>query len=209
MNSWTPTQPTPTADASIPTNARRPLPFLGGSLTYWCSCNSSSYHSLQTKVEKRFSNDLSFLAAYTWGKSIDEVSQASLGFNNSVGFRDQHNRRAEKARSDYDIAHRFVVSYTYELPFGRNLTGPRRCCSTAGRFSASTPSTPATRTPLRPGRISPTPAAIHVPTVVPVYHSSRPSRTAPRAVVQPGGVPGTRPRHLGQRRPQHRPLRPG
>jgi carboxypeptidase family protein len=115
--------PAPTADASIPTNARRPLPFLGGSLTYWCSCNSSTYHSLQTKVEKRFSNGLSFLGAYTWGKSIDEVSQASLGFNNSVGFRDQRNRRAEKARSDYDISHRFVASYTYELPFGRNLSG--------------------------------------------------------------------------------------
>jgi hypothetical protein len=118
--------PTPTADASIATNARRPRPFLGGSLTYWSSSNSSTYHSLQTKVEKRFSNDLSFLGAYTWGKSIDEVSQASLGFGNSVGFRDQRNRRAEKARSDYDIAHRFVLSYTYELPFGHNLTGPAK-----------------------------------------------------------------------------------
>jgi len=102
---------------------RRPLPFLGGSLTYWCSCDSSTYHSLQTKIEKRFSNDLSFLAAYTWGKSIDEVSQASLGFNNSASFRDQRNRRAEKARSDYDIGRRFVMSYTYELPFARNSKG--------------------------------------------------------------------------------------
>ena len=119
-------QPTPTADASIATNARRPRPFLGGSLTYWSSSNSSTYHSLQTKVEKRFSNDLSFLAAYTWGKAMDEVSQASLGFNNSVGFRDQRNRRLEKGRSDYDIAHRFVLSYTYELPFARNLTGPAK-----------------------------------------------------------------------------------
>ena len=118
--------PTPTADASIATNARRPRPFLGGSLTYWSSSNSSTYHSLQTKVEKRFSNNLSFLGAYTWGKSIDEVSQASLGFGNSVGFRDQRNRRAEKGRSDYDIAHRFVLSYTYELPFGHNLSGPAK-----------------------------------------------------------------------------------
>jgi hypothetical protein len=116
-------QPTPTADASIPTNSRRPRPFLGGDLTYWCSCNSSTYHSLQTKAEKRFSNDLSFLAAYTWGRAIDEASQASLGFSNSVGFRDQRNRRAEKGRSDYDIAHRFVVSYTYDVPLGRDLTG--------------------------------------------------------------------------------------
>jgi hypothetical protein len=118
--------PTPTADASIATNARRALPFLGGSLTYWCSCNSSTYHSLQTKAEKRFSQGLTFLAAYTWGRAIDEVSQASLGFNNSVGFRDQRNRRAEKARSDYDIAHRLVISYSYELPLGRNLKGPAK-----------------------------------------------------------------------------------
>ncbi|HEY2932905.1 MAG TPA: TonB-dependent receptor [Acidobacteriota bacterium] len=119
-------QPTPTADGSIPTNSRRPRPFLAGSLTYWCSCNSSTYHSLQTKAEKRFSNSLGFLAAYTWGRSIDEASQASLGFDNSVGTRDQRNWGAEKARSDYDITHRFVVSYTYDLPFGRDLQGPAK-----------------------------------------------------------------------------------
>jgi len=117
-------QPTPTADSTSPTNPRRPLPFLAGSLTYWCSCNSSTYHSMQTKAEKRFSGGLSFLAAYTWGKSMDEASQASLGFDNSVGTRDQRNWRAEKARSDYDIAQRFVVSYTYDLPFGRDRQGP-------------------------------------------------------------------------------------
>jgi len=117
-------QPTPTPDSTSPTNPRRPLPFLAGSLTYWCSCNSSTYHSMQTKAQKRFSSGLSFLAAYTWGKSMDEASQASLGFDNSVGTRDQRNWQAEKARSDYDIAQRFVVSYTYDLPFGRDLQGP-------------------------------------------------------------------------------------
>ena len=119
-------QPTPTADASIPTNARRPRPFLGGSLTYWCSCNSSTYHSLQTKAEKRFSNNLNFLAAYTFGRSIDEASQASLGFENSVSTRDQRNWRAEKGRSDYDIAQRFVISYLYDVPFGRERKGPAK-----------------------------------------------------------------------------------
>jgi hypothetical protein len=116
-------QPAATADSTIPTNARRPRPFLGGGLTFWCSCNSSTYHSLQTKAEKRFSNGLSFLAAYTFGKSIDERSQASLGFGNSIGLRDFRSRHAEKGRSDYDITHRFVLSHTYDLPFGRNLKG--------------------------------------------------------------------------------------
>ena len=102
---------------------RRPRPFLGGDLTYWCSCGSSTYHSLQTKVEKRFSNNLSFLGAYTFGKSIDEQSQASLGFDNSTSVRSEYNYRWEKSRSDYDQTHRFVVSYTYEVPFGRKLKG--------------------------------------------------------------------------------------
>jgi hypothetical protein len=78
---------------------------------------------LQTKVEKRFSNGLSFLGAYTWGKSLDEQSQASLGFDNSTSARSEYNYRAEKGRSDYDIAQRFVVSYSYDLPLGRNKTG--------------------------------------------------------------------------------------
>lgn len=121
-----PNQPTPTADATSDYDSRRPYPFLANDLTYWCSCNSSAYHGLQTKVEKRYSNGLSFLGAYTWGKSIDEQSQASLGFDNSTGVRNEHNYRAEKSRSDYDIAHRFVVSYTYDLPFGRNHTGARK-----------------------------------------------------------------------------------
>jgi hypothetical protein len=116
-------QPTPTANDTIPTDIRRPRPYLGNSLTYWCSCGSSTYHGLQTKIEKRFSNNLSFLGAYTWGKSIDEASQASLGFDNSSSARNEYNYRAEKARSDYDISHRFVISYSYALPFGRNLKG--------------------------------------------------------------------------------------
>lgn len=116
-------QPLPTADPNADVDPRRPRPFLGSDLTYWCSCGSSTYHSLQTKVEKRFTNHLSFLGAYTFGKSLDEQSQASLGFDNSTSVRNEYNYRQEKGRSDYDQAHRFVVSYTYEVPFGEHLKG--------------------------------------------------------------------------------------
>ncbi len=145
-------QPLPTPDATADVNSRRPRPFLGGSLTYWCSCGSSTYHSLQTKVEKRFSNHLSFLGAYTFGKSIDEDSQASLGFDNSVGPRSQYNWRWEKSRSDYDQTHRFVVSYTYDVPFGRNLTGAAKLLADGWQlvgihsFTTGTPFTVSART---------------------------------------------------------------
>jgi hypothetical protein len=111
-------QAAPTADPNSPIDDRRPRTFLEY-FPLWCSCNSSTYHSLQTKAEKRFSSGLSFLGAYTWGRSIDESSQASLGFHDGGGFRNAFNPSAEKSRSDFDVAHRFVLSYSYELPFGK------------------------------------------------------------------------------------------
>jgi hypothetical protein len=111
-------QAAPTVDPNSPIDPRRPFPFLEY-FPEWCSCSSSTYHSLQTKAEKRFSNGLSFLGAYTWGKSIDAASQASLSFHDGGSFRYAAHPEWEKSRSDYDIAHRFVLSYTYELPFGK------------------------------------------------------------------------------------------
>jgi hypothetical protein len=127
-------QPLPTADSNADVDPRRPRPFLGGDLTYWCSCGSSTYHSLQTKIEKRFSNNLSFLGAYTFGKSIDEQSQASLGFDNSSSVRSEYNYSWEKSRSDFDQTHRFVVSYMYDMPFGRNLTGAAKALVDGWQF---------------------------------------------------------------------------
>ena len=48
---------------SLPLTQMRILPTCGrgriwATLPYWCACNSSTYHSLQTKIEKRFSNGL-------------------------------------------------------------------------------------------------------------------------------------------------------
>jgi hypothetical protein len=112
-------QAVPSTDPNSDINARRPYPFIEQSLSLWCSCSSSTYHSLATKVEKRFSNGLSFLGAYTYSRSIDEQSNASLGFVNGGGFRDARYPQEEKAISDFNVPHRFVFSATYELPFGR------------------------------------------------------------------------------------------
>jgi hypothetical protein len=108
----------PSSDPNADSASRRPRPYLGD-LTYWCACNSSTYHSLQTKVEKRLSNGLSFLTAYTFGKAIDETSQASLGFHSGGGARSPDHPEWEKSRADFDITHRFVNSISYSLPFGK------------------------------------------------------------------------------------------
>jgi hypothetical protein len=75
----------------------------------------SNYNSLQTSLTKRFSNGLQFLAAYTFGKSIDYYSGAALNeLTNVPG--DQRNWKTNRGRSDFNREHRFVVSGVYALP---------------------------------------------------------------------------------------------
>jgi hypothetical protein len=108
----------PSADPNADVASRRQWPYLGD-FSLWCSCNSSHYHSLQTKLEKRLSYDLSFLTAYTFGKAIDEVSQASLGFHGGGRVRSSNHPSWEKGRADFDVTHRIVNSLSYTLPIGK------------------------------------------------------------------------------------------
>ena len=78
---------------------------------------NSIYHSLQARFEQRFSRGLTALGSYTFGKSIDDAS----GFFASTGDpnfpQDSYNLRAERGRSNFDVRHRFSLSYSYDLPF--------------------------------------------------------------------------------------------
>ena len=112
-------QARPTADSSSDIDSRRPYPYIPTGFSLWCTCSSSTYHSFTAKVEKRFSNGLSFLTAYTFSKSIDEQSNASLGFVSGGGFRDASHPGWEKALSDFNVPQRVVLSLSYQLPFGK------------------------------------------------------------------------------------------
>lgn len=79
---------------------------------------SSDYHSLQLTGERRLSQGIAFLAAYTWSKSIDDAS-ALFGTATEPGLpQDSLNARAERGLSNFHTAHRFVLSYLHDLPFG-------------------------------------------------------------------------------------------
>ena len=94
--------------------ARRPFPRFGNG-TLRDDGSKATYHALQTKLEKRYSNGMSFLVSYTWSKSIDEVST-------DVGpiAANPRDYRAERGVSDYDVPHLFVASYLYDLPLWRS-----------------------------------------------------------------------------------------
>lgn len=84
---------------------------------------SSIYHSLETKVEKRFSRGLTVLSSYTFSKAIGNTcGNAASGNPTGCGFQDIRNLRAERSVDNQDQPHRFVASGVYELPFGRGRT---------------------------------------------------------------------------------------
>lgn len=75
----------------------------------------SNYDSLQASLSKRFTSGLQFLAAYTFGKSVDFYSGTAVNeLQNIQG--DQVNWRLNRGRSDFNREHRFVVSGVYALP---------------------------------------------------------------------------------------------
>jgi hypothetical protein len=85
----------------------------------------SIYNSLQMTLSRRLSRGLYFQAAYTYSRTVDNVSgsQSTDELNatrNGQGganiLNDQSNAQANKALSDFDRPHRLVVSYSYEIP---------------------------------------------------------------------------------------------
>jgi hypothetical protein len=90
------------------------------------SAGSSSYHSFQMRVERRFSKGLSLLAAYTNAKLISDTDGLKSGSwipgEVSVGVQNPNNRRLERSVAPQDVSQRFVMNYIYELPFGKGKT---------------------------------------------------------------------------------------
>lgn len=76
----------------------------------------SIYNSVQAQLQKRFTNGLSFLAAYTFSRVM---SNADEGFSvNTPTALNKFNQHGEWAVSSADQPHLLTLSGVYELPFG-------------------------------------------------------------------------------------------
>lgn len=100
-------------------NSRRLFPGWG-SITFQEPRGNSIYHSLQMKAEKRLSMGNIFLVSYTYAKAIDDSDSTQLSTTSGTGnLQDQRNLRGERSRSFQDVRNRLVISYLWELPFGK------------------------------------------------------------------------------------------
>jgi hypothetical protein len=98
--------------------ALRPFPQYQGINYRNLNLGTSTYHSLQTKLDKRFTNGLQFRLAYVWSKLIVGGLGDTGNANDNLGRIQNPLNTREKAVSTDDVPHTFIVVYTYQFPFG-------------------------------------------------------------------------------------------
>lgn len=95
----------------------RPLPTFSD-INLIASGFDSVYHSLQAQFQCRLQSGLTGLFSYTWAKSLDNASNFFASAGDANYPQDSNNIAAERARSSFDVPHRFTGSFVYQLPFG-------------------------------------------------------------------------------------------
>jgi hypothetical protein len=83
----------------------------GSNNTFTYTSANSIYNAAEVTVERK-ANDVTFLAAYTFAKGLDNSS----AFNDLVNFA---NPKLSRGLSSSDIRHNFVASYIWAIPFDR------------------------------------------------------------------------------------------
>jgi len=87
-------------------------------ITQFDPTNESSFNSLQMKVVKRYAAGLQFLLSYTFAKSLDHAGAPASGGGSVGGPQSVTLFEESRGPSGFDVKHRFVLSYVWDLPFG-------------------------------------------------------------------------------------------
>jgi Carboxypeptidase regulatory-like domain len=98
----------------------RPNPNFGN-ISFRTNCCDSNYHGLQTTLRKRFSSGLQFNGNYTYSKGMDDISDAFTTKNagGAAYPTDSMNVHLDYGPSDFNVKHRVVGSFVYDLPFAK------------------------------------------------------------------------------------------
>ena len=76
---------------------------------------NTSFHGLQSSLNRSFSKGILFQAQYMWGHAISD----NAGSGEGGQIQDVTCRACDKGDADYDIRHTFTANTVYQLPFAR------------------------------------------------------------------------------------------
>jgi hypothetical protein len=115
---------------AVPWNQLRPDQFAAGALqqsrrpfpqylnvSALVNDGNSIYHSVQAKLEHRWSTGFLVQAAYTFSKLIDDVDASARA--NGAPIQNYYNLRAERGVGGYDVPQRMAANFVWDAPFGR------------------------------------------------------------------------------------------
>lgn len=106
---------------NIDADARRPYQDFT-QVTQNISGGNSTYNSLQLGLDKRFSHGFTLGANYTFARSLDWVS--FLTDLDGINVINPSNMRAYRGLSDFDVKHRFVLNYVWQMPSPSGVLRP-------------------------------------------------------------------------------------
>ncbi|HEY2934553.1 MAG TPA: TonB-dependent receptor [Acidobacteriota bacterium] len=109
-------KPYPSFNGTV-ARALRPFPQFEGINTHRLNSGWSKYNSLQVTGTKRSTHGLSFLAAYTFSKSLATGDTAGPGNYYDYG-QNFYNRRADYSVTQFHIPHDLKLTWIYDLPWG-------------------------------------------------------------------------------------------
>ena len=114
------------ADPARPTSIASRLPYPAfapgaGTITRW---GMSNYHAFIARLERSFSQGLSFLFSYTGSKAIDNSSFAGNIGAQPAQPQNIFDLKSEKGLAYFDVPHRLAATAIWDLPFPRGLLYP-------------------------------------------------------------------------------------
>jgi hypothetical protein len=106
-----------TTNTSVNCNGLRLYPDIG-SISGTATFGFGNYNALTAMLQKRMSNGLQFIGAYTYGHALAN-SGTTLSGSNGLYTLNPKNYNSSYASASWDIRHNFTLGFNYELPFGR------------------------------------------------------------------------------------------
>lgn len=110
--------------------AVQPFPQYSGLTNNYPTIGNSTFHSLQLLARKTTAHGLSFIAAYTYSKTLTDTDSALYAGSGLQVAQDFYNPKGEKAIASFDHPHVLKLTWIYELPFGRG----RKWINSGGSF---------------------------------------------------------------------------